>query len=185
MFGFYQIVNQNNGQLSINSSGASFTLKDRQNATNPNRPFPTKENGTVSIDFQLDYDKPISLAEALNISGKNYRPVNYRMENIETDAREIEFMVKNKSSGYGTRQAGERVRTEVLNIFEATNLPIIIDFQGITLISSSFADEFIGKLVLEFGFFGFNNIVRLRNMNELTQSIVQRSVSQRMAESLK
>ena len=53
------------------------------------------------------------------------------------------------------------------------------------LISSSFADELIGKLVLEYGFFGFNNVIRLKNMNSLVQTIVQRSVSQRMAESLK
>lgn len=96
----------------------------------------------------------------------------------------IIFKVKDKSSGFGTRQAGVRVRKEVINIHTEMQSVVVIDFEGITLISSSFADEFIGKLVLEFGFFGFNNIVRLRNMNDLIQSIVQRSVSQRMAESL-
>ena len=65
------------------------------------------------------------------------------------------------------------------------NQTIILDFRGVNLISSSFADELIGKLVLEYGFFGFNNVIRLKNMNSLVQTIVQRSVSQRMAESLK
>lgn len=76
------------------------------------------------------------------------------------------------------------MRNEVINIVKETGSVVSIDFQGIALVASSFADEFIGKLVLEFGFFGFNNVIRLRNMNELTQSIVQKSVSQRMAESL-
>ena len=51
------------------------------------------------------------------------------------------------------------------------------------IISSSFADELIGKLVTEFGFYGFNNIFKLKNMNANVQSIVQRSVAQRMMES--
>lgn len=59
-----------------------------------------------------------------------------------------------------------------------------MDFTGIDLISSSFADELLGKLVVEFGFFGFNNFFKMKNMNSLIQSIVQRSVGQRMAESL-
>lgn len=185
MFGLYQIVNQNKGLLSITSHGALFTMREGKLETLTELPFLSKENGCVSIDFQLDYNKPISLADALNVGGKNYMPVNYRLENFENDAGEIVFNVKDKSSGFGTRQAGAKVRKEVINIYTETKKVIIIDFDGITLISSSFADEFIGKLVLEFGFFGFNNIIRLRNMNELTQSIVQRSVSQRMAESLR
>ena len=54
---------------------------------------------------------------------------------------------------------------------------------NINIISSSFADELIGKLVTEFGFYGFNNIFKLKNMNANVQSIVQRSVAQRMMES--
>jgi len=51
------------------------------------------------------------------------------------------------------------------------------------MISSSFADELIGKLVTEFGFYGFHNIFKLKNMNPDVPSIVQRSVAQRMIES--
>ncbi len=182
LFGLYQVVNQNKGRLTITSHGSSITLLDGEIKTKTKIPYINNGYGSTLIDFQLDYKKPISLADALNISGKNYQPVNLRLENLENDAGEIVFKVKGKSSGFGTRQAGIRVRKEVINIQHETGKTIIIDFEGIAMISSSFADEFIGKLVLEFGFFGFNNVIRLRNMPEIVQSIVQRSVSQRMSE---
>lgn len=88
-----------------------------------------------------------------------------------------------KESGVGTRKSGEKIRTELINLFKQTNKNITLDFSKISIISSSFADELIGKLVSEFGFYGFNNIFKLKNMNTNVQSIVQRSVAQRMMES--
>lgn len=61
---------------------------------------------------------------------------------------------------------------------------IIIDFDGISVISSSFADEFIGKLVEELGFSRFNNIIKIVNVTTNVEHIINRSVSQRMAQML-
>jgi STAS-like domain of unknown function (DUF4325) len=84
----------------------------------------------------------------------------------------------------GTRASGEKLRLEMINTFLETKRRFEIDFANLNVISSSFADELLGKLVIEFGFFGFNNLVKLKNTNSLIQQIVQRSVAQRMAESL-
>ena len=62
--------------------------------------------------------------------------------------------------------------------------PVILDFSGIAIISSSFADEFIGKLVVMYGFYGFQSIIRIKNMNEVSQAILHRSVAQRMMNSI-
>ena len=94
------------------------------------------------------------------------------------------YNVKEWHNGAATRLSGEQLRNDIINTFLITKRRIVIDFADLRVISSSFADELLGKLVLEFGFFGFNNIVKLKNMNELIQQIVQRSVAQRMAESL-
>lgn len=69
-------------------------------------------------------------------------------------------------------------------VFGNTFKHVIIDFAEIGIISSSFADEFIGKMVVELGFFQFQKIFTLTNMNETIQTIVQRSLSQRLAQSL-
>jgi len=86
-------------------------------------------------------------------------------------------------SGVGTRKSGEKIRNELINIYKQSSKNITLDFVNINIISSSFADELMGKLVTEFGFYGFNNIFKLKNMNSNVQSIVQRSVAQRMMES--
>ena len=52
------------------------------------------------------------------------------------------------------------------------------------MISSSFADEFLGKLIVELGFFQYQKLFTLANMNETVQSITQRSISLRMAQSV-
>ena len=86
--------------------------------------------------------------------------------------------------GVSTRASGEKLRLEIIDTFLKTKKRFVIDFANINVISSSFADELLGKLVVELGFFGFNNLVKLRNMNELIQQLVQRSVTQRMSESM-
>jgi len=184
LFGLHQIIKNNKGQMAITSNAASFYMKGDDVQTFRNLPVISWEVGCATIDFQIEYNKKVSLEDALKFGGEKYTFVNFRVEDMENDSGEIEYLVKEKSQGYGTRKAGIRVRNEILNIYKESQKPINVDFKGISLISSSYADEVIGKLVIEFGFFGFNNVIRLKNMNKIVQSILQRSVSQRMAESL-
>lgn len=184
MYGLRRIIENNNGRLVLTSNSASYFLTGNKADTFDRIPTVSRDYGCAIIDFQLDYENNVSLGDALKFNGKSYELINLKIEQMENDSGEIVFSLHEKSSGFGTRQAGERIRNQILNIHQQSNQVIVIDFRQIELISSSFADELIGKLVIEFGFFGFNNIIKLKNMNTLIQSIVQRSVSQRMAESL-
>ena len=96
------------------------------------------------------------------------------------DKQILVFTLKGWKDGTGTRQSGKKLRTVALK----NEGVIVFDFADVSVISSAFADELLGKLVIELGFFGFNNLVKLKNMNSLIQQIVQRSVAQRMSESL-
>jgi hypothetical protein len=186
LFGLYEVILQNEGRFTISSGGATLTLNNNDIQTSKDHPIISESLGCTSVDFQLNYNNPVSLDKALKTNGKAYQPLtNYLIDGLENDLGEIVFLLKDKSSGFGTRKAGQKMRNEIINIHQETGQPVVIDFSGIALVASSFADEFLGKLVLELGFFGFNSAIRLRNMSELTQSIVQKSVSQRMAESLK
>lgn len=107
------------------------------------------------------------------------------LENLENEEGDLVYTLIKWHDGAGTRTSGEKLRNEILNNFLETKRRFVIDFKDLSVISSSFADELLGKLVIEFGFFGFNNLVKLKNMNSLIQQVVQRSVAQRMSESLK
>ena len=95
----------------------------------------------------------------------------------------ISIVIKSKESGIEIRKSGEKIRTELINIHRQSGKSITLDFKDLNIVSSSFADELIGKLVAEYGFYAFNNVFKLKNMNTSVQSIVQRSVAQRMIES--
>ncbi len=187
MYGLHQIVKQNQGSLTIISNSAFYQLNDNGEIKELfNIPTISEDNGGTLVDFQLDYKKKVSISEALIIKGKPHLGyVNYYLESLENEMGDLVYILKDWRSGVGTRPSGKLLRTEILNNYRDTSKRIVLDFGNISVISSSFADELVGKLVLELGFFGFNNLVKMKNMNELIQQLVQRSVAQRMAESLK
>jgi hypothetical protein len=179
LWGLHQIVSENVGQLNIISNSAHYNLKNNISNTYDNVPQLPDDNGCI-VDFQIDYNKEISISKALG----GYEPVNLNIEALEDDAGNITVVLRNKESGVGTRKSGEKIRNELINLYKQTNKSITLDFSNINIVSSSFADELIGKLVTEFGFYGFNNIFKLKNMPINVQSIVQRSVGQRMVENM-
>ena len=95
------------------------------------------------------------------------------------------YLLREKS-GFGTRLAGAKMREKIISVYRKAQIEkdIIIDFDGVSIISSGYADELLGKLVAEIGFYEFNKSIKLKNMNSLIQNIVQRSVAQRMAEAI-
>lgn len=103
---------------------------------------------------------------------------------IERDELYIHYRIADKPGGTGARQSGESMRNEVLNLYHELRRPVVLDFEGVSFISSAFADEFIGKMVVEMGFINFSNLVRLTGMTPLMQGIAERSAAQRMYEAL-
>lgn len=178
LWGLHQIVSENTGILNIISNSACYNLTNNAFQTFDRVPQLSYDNGCI-VDFQIDYSKEISISKALG----GYEPVNLKLESLEDNVGNIIIDLRGKESGVGTRKSGEKIRNELINVYKQTNKSITLDFANINIISSSFADELIGKLVTEFGFYGFNNIFKLKNMNSNVQSIVQRSVAQRMMES--
>lgn len=181
LWGLYNIIQHNKGKLCITSSGSALMLKsDGQTYKFDNLPVLSKKNGTTSVDISFNCKENISIAEALG----GYKPISINFENSINDNDWIVLKLKSESSGFGTRVAGERLRNKTLNDLTRLDSPgrIIIDFDGVSIISSSFADEFLGKLLQIIGFYRFNNVIKIINANETTEIILNRSISQRMAE---
>lgn len=106
------------------------------------------------------------------------------MDKFDTFSDFMKYPLRDHSSGTGTRSSASRIRTEIVNLLNSNHRPILLDFDGVAVISSSFADELIGKLLIHLGFVGFNQTIHLRNMNSTVQAIVQRSVNQRILEEM-
>lgn len=176
MWGLYNIVRSNSGILNITSGPGFLGMHGDDIKTSPKVPFLNLTHNCTTVDFQIDYDKGISISKALG----GYEPTNLRLENLEDDQNNVVYRLAEKSSGTGTRQSGAAIRNEVINITRQTDSVVLLDFTGVSVVSSSFADEFIGKLAVEFGFIGFTQRFRLVGMNATVQAITNRSVSQRL-----
>jgi hypothetical protein len=98
------------------------------------------------------------------------------------DSERILFTMKNEAKSFGSRLAGEPVRTRLKNLYKMSNgEKIIIDCEGIPLISSSFADEVFGKLFVEIGPLGFMQKFEFVNIRHTVRQLIDKAIAQRIA----
>ena len=182
LYGLHSIIKQGKGRLVITSGNGSYMYNNANVKTFDRIPQLSKSSPCTIVDFQLDYSVDLSLDKALVFRGKQYNIVNIRIENLEDEQGNIIYKIKEHAEGTGTRESAIRVKNEIFNILQVKPKIIILDFEGVAVISSSFADELIAKLLLELGLFQFNNIIRLKGLDNSQQNILQRSVIQRLLE---
>lgn len=58
----------------------------------------------------------------------------------------IVFKFKEIGDNLGTRQLGEKVRIQLLELIQ-NNDKVVLDFEGVNVVSNSFADECLAKLL--------------------------------------
>ncbi|PMB45144.1 hypothetical protein CEN39_27475, partial [Fischerella thermalis CCMEE 5201] len=169
LWGLLQIVKHNSSRLSITSGRGSLFIRGNETKTFDDIPYIDKGHEGTIIDFQIDTSQIINIAEALS----GHKPVNLRLEELETNNGEHRILVRENAHGTGTRRAAEKIRNIVLNVINEGVSKVILDFSGIAVISSSFADEFIGKLVVRYGFFGFQKLISLYHVRLKTYHICE------------
>ena len=82
----------------------------------------------------------------------------------------------------GTRKIGRDIRRALLNKMEAEDQPIVISFEGILMVSNSFADECFGKLIAAIGREEFKKAFKIADLNDdMIRKILNSSVNERLA----
>lgn len=179
LWGLSQIIKEAHGSIEISSGGAVYKNQNGYIHTIENGHFNLgKLHGTALIDFQLNYSNEINVAKALN----GYEPVDLWLEEFEAENGDVIIPIAEQANGTGTRKSAERLRTMVLNMTLADKKHVILDFSGVNLLSSSFADELVGKIISKYGFVFFINHFSIRNLSVFNASLLNRSVQQRMAQ---
>lgn len=182
LWGLMQIVSNNKGFMSIVSGHTEikYDFSMQKKSTISNIPIISKENLTTRIDFTLNFKNLINVNKVLG----DYVPYEKISRDIENNIDEngwIKFSVnlESKKIGKGTREAGKKLRTRIINIAKIDNSPILIDFINVDFITSSFADEFIGKLIFQVGYIEFNNHFRIINTNEFVSNLLNKAIIER------
>lgn len=157
-------IQSGRGELRIMDDGRTFTQK---------APF---FGGTI-VDLTLPTTADVDLAEAL--WGQD--PVS-SIETSHVVGNDIVFRVIDEASGFGNRASGREAANKLANLM--TEMPrerISVDFAGVDLISASFADEFLAKLIKRYGVGTFLARVSLANMSSLVSRTINAVIAQRMA----
>jgi hypothetical protein len=180
LYGLMRVVGLNGGEMGISSGRGQLAYKGARLSGDYKNSRPVLDamthRGTV-VDWQLDVSRPISLATALGVP----RP-NFRLEDIEDTEGEYRVLVSEFEEGLGTRRSAEQVRVKLVNYLNDGAPRLVLDFINVNVISSSFADEVLGKLALQMGLVQFINKFRLDNMSDTIEAIVNRAIQQRIAE---
>jgi hypothetical protein len=121
------------------------------------------------------------LEKALVFRGQLYDPGNDYIERIyQSEGSEIMFYVFKELEAFGTRHAGKFAKIKIENLMDKGNVPILFNFEGVHLISSSFADEVFGKLFYELGPIKFGQLCRFTKVDPTVQTLIDRAITQRM-----
>ena len=72
----------------------------------------------------------------------------------------------------GTHIDAKKIREQIMNENEKT----ILDFEGISIISNSFADEILGIIVRDFGIKKLSEKVSFKNTNNEIQMTIKKAI---------
>lgn len=80
----------------------------------------------------------------------------------------------------GTRILGERVRQDLIVAIESSEC-VVLDFEGVNVVSNSFADECIAKLIPILGFDKLKQKTTFRNINDFARKNVLIALRRRLS----
>ncbi|MDT3467318.1 MULTISPECIES: STAS-like domain-containing protein [Stenotrophomonas maltophilia group] len=184
LYGSYQICHHSGGAFQIESGHARLLLRPGSHGLeirDQNVPF----KGTLVI-AKINFSDPSLLKDALNFSGKSYKPVDYIETRYEGDSDNIiRVDLAEEAQSFGSRIAGMPVHTKLYNLVKmCPEQPIEVDFIGVPLVSSSFADEVFGKLFVKLGPLEFMQKIRFKNVDHTVRMLVDKAISQRVSTGL-
>ena len=90
----------------------------------------------------------------------------------------VTFSFREYGENLGTRPLGKRVREQLMPLLEQ-NERIVLDFTGVNVVSNSFADECIAKLLLTMPLSELNSRTTFRGLNPIASESVLTALQRR------
>jgi len=177
LHGSFQVARVSNGFFHIHSNAAHLDYS-KGNLRIRSDTIPL--NGTTIVGC-MDCSRPAALGEALRFGGRFHEPLGYTDFHFEQgDPEELMFVVKEEAQSYGSRVAGTPVRIKLANLINMyPKQRVVVDFEDVPLVSSSFADEVLGKLFVQLGPLRFMRVIDIRNTSETVRELLERAILQR------
>lgn len=177
LFGLQRAVEINGGNLRITSGRGRWSNGPEGSESSPNRPVLEPEmHQSTTVDWQLDCSTPVRIEDALGntMAGGDF------LESIETPDGHHRVAVVDLEDSLGSRVKGQEVRTRLKNYLGAGARYLVLDFAGVGVVSSSFADEVLGKLAVELGELEFRRRVFVDSASPTNRSLIERAIALRL-----
>ncbi|MGH7090554.1 MAG: STAS-like domain-containing protein, partial [Stellaceae bacterium] len=177
LYGTWRITQISDGSFEIHSGNASLvSYPNNLHVSSEGVPF----IGTLVVAL-INYDRPLALEEALRFRGKPHDPVDIiEMKYEDNDEGCALFPLVKEAEGFGSRAAGLPIRQKLKNLIHfCSGKKLVVDFSGVPIVSSSFADEAFAKLFVELGPLAFMRSVEFRNVDLTIQGLIDKAIEQR------
>lgn len=179
LYGTWEISKKSLGSFRLLSGFAGLESTERNGLQIERRDIPFV--GTL-IACRIGYAANIDLEDALVFGGKKHTPVDYIETHFQANKDGlIVFDLAKESEGFGSRAAGDPVRRKLLNLLNVIDIgKIVVDLDGVMLVSSSYADEVFGKLFFQLGPLEFSRRIEMKNVNALVRGLIDKAIFQRI-----
>jgi anti-sigma regulatory factor (Ser/Thr protein kinase) len=180
LYGSYRLSVSSSGRFSINSNYATLYFAESAGMHIKKEEIPF--HGSL-VTCCMDYSNPLLLDQVLRFSDQPHDPVDMIELKYESDDHAfITFRLAAETASVGSRIAGAPVRTKLLNLREmCPGRKIMVDFDGVQIMSSSFADEVFGKIFIAIGPLAFSTTFQFRNLDVTVRKLIDKAIMQRAA----
>lgn len=173
--GTVEIARANGGRLQL-FSGRGMLLQDGAKQT-VSSAWDYRGTGIV---LSLDTRRPVDL-DATDIAGDGgWHGWSYLSAEGERLLQVGGLRVLDECAHVAGRQPAEALRRKIEALMPELEAPLIIDFTGVRMASSSFLDELLGRLVAAHGRDVLASKVRVSNMEPLIQRLADAVIVQRL-----
>lgn len=171
LFGSFSMAALSGEEFEINSGfGLLHTWSDGPDAYRT-RKRRIRYSGTA-VRCELSASDPELLSRALGFRERAYEP-------LDAPQLATPFSIRDQAGQYlGSRAGGRRAR-EIVEERLRSDGAATLDFGGVAVISSGFADELVGRLFAELGPRAFMSRVQIHNANATVNGLIERAILRR------
>jgi anti-anti-sigma regulatory factor/anti-sigma regulatory factor (Ser/Thr protein kinase) len=179
LYGSYRLAVESQAIFAIKSYHGNFYVSADGTAHARSEQIPYK--GT-HVTCQIDCDMPDLLQRAFTFQGRSHVPAFDYIERLhENPEDDIVISARSICTTFGSRKSGLEARNYLINMMTCLEgNHICIDFSGVNVISSSYADEAFGKLFLTLGPITFMRTIQIINADATIMTLIDRAITLRM-----
>lgn len=177
LFGSYRVAALSEGEFEIRSNRGVLLRTPREGLKDwrPSAPY----MGT-SVRCRIGLADSSLLHRALRFKGKAHDPpFDFVEREFESDAGTLVVnMAERAAPHFGSRRGGRFIRRMLQNLLR-DHPAIVLDFDGVGVFTSSFADEVFGRLFVAMGPRAFMTRIGMHNVEATVEGLIDRAILQR------